>query len=111
MIIVSFHEVDFSYDRGYLITQFESFRNALKKLIRPHLSEKSCHRVDLIMNFFTNPKFLDRFFATPLNNNSQSNVDYGEGANTIEGPVCDPIFKIRSDLIRDINNLLDRGRI
>ena len=95
MTVVSFHEVDFSYDRAYLTNSFESFRSQLKQLIKPHLSDKSANRVDIIFNFLTNEHFLDRFFESQRSNVNSLN---------------DPIYKIRSELISDVNILLERGR-
>lgn len=62
MVVVSFHEVDFSYDRNYLIKSFEGCRQSLKELVKRHLSDKSQHRIDNVFNFLTNADFLDIAF-------------------------------------------------
>lgn len=90
MTIVSFHEVEFSYDRNYLTDLLEACRKQLKQLINTHLSDKSLNRVDNIFDYFTNTNFLDRFFTT--------------------NDPKDAFFRIKQTIIDDINLLLDRKR-
>ncbi|XP_039291322.1 tumor necrosis factor alpha-induced protein 8-like protein isoform X2 [Nilaparvata lugens] len=62
MAIISFHEVDFSYDRPYLLTAIKESQAALRCLVQNHLTDKSLSRIDLVYNFFLNPAFFDAIF-------------------------------------------------
>lgn len=62
MAVVSFYEVDFSYDRMYLLTALAEARTALGLLVGRHLTDKSLTRIDSIFNFFGDPQFLDTVF-------------------------------------------------
>lgn len=88
MTIVSFHQVDFSYERNYLLEQIENCRQHLKNLIENHLTEKSQKRLDFLFDFFSEPTFLDRFFTTTDSNDSW--------------------FNIKTLIIENINHLLEK---
>ncbi|XP_076304934.1 tumor necrosis factor alpha-induced protein 8-like protein sigmar [Tachypleus tridentatus] len=62
MAIISFYEVDFSYDRNYLLQALNECCAMLKDLISNHLTDKSLNRVDHIFSFFGSPGFLDDVF-------------------------------------------------
>ncbi|XP_050520277.1 tumor necrosis factor alpha-induced protein 8-like protein isoform X1 [Daktulosphaira vitifoliae] len=62
MISVSFYEIDFSYDRNYLINNLFTCREMLKQLTKRHLTDKTMTRIDKIFDFFTDPFFLDLVF-------------------------------------------------
>jgi len=62
MAVVSFYEVDFSYDRLYLLTALNESRTAIRQLVLRHLTDKSLARIDYVFNFFANPNFLDAVF-------------------------------------------------
>ncbi|GLH16098.1 Tumor necrosis factor alpha-induced protein 8-like protein [Gryllus bimaculatus] len=62
MAVVSFYEVDFSYDRHYLLTALGEARAALRLLVQRHLTDKSLARVDAVFAFFANAAFLDAVF-------------------------------------------------
>lgn len=62
MAVVSFYEVDFSYDRYYLLTALNESRTAIRQLVLRHLTDKSLARIDSVFNFFANPNFLDSVF-------------------------------------------------
>ncbi|XP_063244431.1 protein salivary glands marred isoform X2 [Bacillus rossius redtenbacheri] len=62
MAVVSFYEVDFSYDRHYLLTALNESRSIMHQLVRNHLSEKSLNRIDSVFGFFANAAFLDSMF-------------------------------------------------
>ncbi|KAH9420656.1 Tnfaip8p, partial [Dermatophagoides pteronyssinus] len=89
MTIVSFHEVDFSYDCQYLQKQMQTCCTELKQLIRSHLSDKSQRRIDFVFDFLGCSEFLDRFFTT---------TDPNDGT----------WFELKSSIVKDINHLLER---
>ena len=62
MTIVSFYEVDFSYDCKYLVSAVEECRTLLKDLVRHHLTSKSLGRVDNVFDFFTDVGLLNLLF-------------------------------------------------
>ncbi|XP_071449981.1 tumor necrosis factor alpha-induced protein 8-like protein isoform X1 [Hetaerina americana] len=86
MAVVSFSEVDFSYDRAYLMQALTECCATLRLLVRRHLSEKSLNRIDSTFAFFANPAFLDAVFC--------HNSEYGE---------------ILSRIVSDMNKALDEG--
>lgn len=63
MIIVSFYDIDFSYDRNYLNNYLSKCRKLLKELTKRHLTDKTLSRIDKIFDFFSNPTFLDAVFS------------------------------------------------
>lgn len=62
MITVSFYEIEFSYDKNYLLGYLFKCKDMLKELTKRHLTDKSLFRIDKIFEFFSNPKFLDSVF-------------------------------------------------
>lgn len=62
MAVLSFHDVDYSYDRNYLLSALQEAHQCLRQLVQSHLKEKSLGRIDMVFNFFTNPNFLDSIF-------------------------------------------------
>lgn len=62
MAVLSFHEVDFTYDRQYLLSALQEAHANLRQLVLHHLKEKSVQRLDSVFMFFTNPNFLDAVF-------------------------------------------------
>lgn len=62
MAVLSFHEVDFSYDRLYLLCALQEAHANLRLLVKNHLKDKSISRIDHVFNFFSNPNFLDTIF-------------------------------------------------
>jgi len=62
MTVVSFYEVDYSYDQEYLTGSLERCRSLLQELIKPHLTDKSLQRCDQVFDFLAYPKFLDSVF-------------------------------------------------
>jgi len=102
--IVSFHEVDFSYDQKFLSkVLFEIFivklglinvflqllgecQSLLKVIVANHLTEKSLGRIDMVFGFFSNAQFLDTIF--------KKKSDYTE---------------IMSRIITDMNSALEDG--
>lgn len=62
MAIISFHEVDFSYDRNFLINALNDSQKCLQLIVVKHLTDKSLTRIDSVFNFFKNEQFLDAIF-------------------------------------------------
>nr|CAD7401822.1 unnamed protein product [Timema poppensis] len=62
MAVISFYEVDFSYDRHYLLSALNESRAAIRQLVQRHLTDKSLGRIDHVFGFFGNPAFLDAVF-------------------------------------------------
>lgn len=64
MAIISFYEVDYSYDRNYLVSALNESHDSLRFIVSRHLTDKSLARIDSVFNFFTNEQFLDAVFKT-----------------------------------------------
>lgn len=62
MSVVSFYELEFSFDRVYLTRSLERCRTAIITLIKPHLTDKSQERCDQIFDFITHQDFLEFVF-------------------------------------------------
>jgi len=84
--IVSFHEVDFSYDQKFLSKLLGECQSLLKVIVANHLTEKSLGRIDMVFGFFSNAQFLDTIF--------KKKSDYTE---------------IMSRIITDMNSALEDG--
>lgn len=62
MAIISFYEVDFSFDLPYLQKALSESHTALKTITQRHLTDKSLNRIDEIFQFFNDPKLLETTF-------------------------------------------------
>uniref|UniRef100_A0A0A9WCY8 Tumor necrosis factor alpha-induced protein 8-like protein n=1 Tax=Lygus hesperus TaxID=30085 RepID=A0A0A9WCY8_LYGHE len=62
MAVISFHEVEFSYDRPYLHKAMQDSHALLRQVVGRHLTDKSLQRIDSVFSFFGNPQFLDTVF-------------------------------------------------
>lgn len=62
MTIVSFIQVDFTYDRDFLISNMNECKQLLKQLVVRHLTEKSLLRIESFFAFFLNEGILDASF-------------------------------------------------
>ena len=62
MTVISFHQVDFTYDKGFLKSSIEECRQILQSLIERHLTDKSKGRVDMVFDFFTSEELMDAIF-------------------------------------------------
>ncbi|VDH96929.1 Hypothetical predicted protein [Mytilus galloprovincialis] len=62
MTMVSFHEVDFTYDKAFLKTSLEECRQLLQTVISRHLTDKSKTRADTVFNFFNCEELMDQIF-------------------------------------------------
>ena len=88
MTIMSFYEVDFTFDKQYLIKSLDECCTMIKSLIKRHLTEKSQGRVESVFAFFSNPEFLDAVFIE-------------------KGPLSVSFSKISDDL----HSMLDNGSV
>ncbi|XP_044736294.1 tumor necrosis factor alpha-induced protein 8-like protein isoform X2 [Chrysoperla carnea] len=64
MAVISFYEVDYSYDKNYLLSALSESQKSLRYIVERHLTEKSLARIDSIFTFFGNEHFLDAVFKT-----------------------------------------------
>ncbi|XP_012939282.1 tumor necrosis factor alpha-induced protein 8 [Aplysia californica] len=64
MTVVSFHQVDFTYDKAFLRKNVEECRQLLQSIIERHLTDKSKSRVDLVFHTFYEPELLDAVFTS-----------------------------------------------
>ena len=67
MTMVSFFEVDHTYDKNFLVTNLTELETLLKKLITKHLTEKSVSRVEQIFGVVKTPDFLDNIYVPKKN--------------------------------------------
>jgi len=67
MTLISFYQVDHTYDRAFLTKYVEDLKNDLKDLVRPHLTEKSLGRIEHVMGFFGDAEFLDSLYVPKKN--------------------------------------------
>jgi len=84
--VISFYEVDFSYDQKFLTQLLIECRNLLKQIVSVHLTDKSLGRIDMVFNFFSNAAFLDTIF--------KKNSDYSE---------------LMGKIVADMSSALDEG--
>jgi hypothetical protein len=62
MTVISFYEVDFSFDKNFLTKALAECQAMLKRMVVNHLTEKSLGRIDNVFQFFCDPDFLDQMF-------------------------------------------------
>lgn len=62
MTVVSFHQVDFSYDRAFLVALVGECSDIIHKLVERHLTPKSHQRISSFMDIFGNGDLLDKVF-------------------------------------------------
>ncbi|XP_060067229.1 tumor necrosis factor alpha-induced protein 8-like isoform X1 [Ylistrum balloti] len=63
MTVISFHEVEFTYDSGFLKSSIEECRQLLHTLIDRHLTDKTKGRVDYVFQSFCDENLMDVIFA------------------------------------------------
>jgi hypothetical protein len=63
LTVISFHDVDFSYDSTFLINLVNEIGDLLHKLVKDHLTPKSHQRIDSIIEVFTDQNVLDKVFT------------------------------------------------
>lgn len=86
MTIISFHEVDFSFDLGYLQKSLSESKAVLKSIIERHLTAKSLNRVDEVFDFFGDAKLLETAFR-----------------------IDSPYREVVADIVKDLNQAMDNG--
>lgn len=62
MTVASFYEVDFSFDRNYLMQSLAECSAMLKRLVQEHLTENSLNRIEHIFSLFGGATFLEEVF-------------------------------------------------
>ena len=62
MSVISFFEVDYSFDINYLQKLITEVHQLLKDIVRNHLTDKSLARIDEIFDSFNDPQFLESIF-------------------------------------------------
>ncbi|XP_057301365.1 tumor necrosis factor alpha-induced protein 8-like protein isoform X2 [Hydractinia symbiolongicarpus] len=60
--IISFYEVDFTFDGEYMIKILNESRELLELSVKNHLTDKSLKRIDNVYSFYSDPKVLDKLF-------------------------------------------------
>lgn len=85
MTFVSFAQVEFSYDRVFLMKIMTECGDMLKRLVSRHLTEKSVNRISNVFELFGNREFLDTVFKS-------------------DGPHKEPMSKVVHDLSGMLEN-------
>ena len=62
LTVISFHEVDFTYDQAFLSKDVVDLGGELHKIVARHLTTKSHNRIDNFIGFFSNGAMLDKVF-------------------------------------------------
>lgn len=62
MAIISFYEVDYSFDLNYLLKSLKDVHALLKGCVVRHLTDKSIGRIDEVFAFFSDPALLETAF-------------------------------------------------
>lgn len=62
LAIISFHEVDFSFDIVFLQKSLNESRALLKSFVHRHLTEKSLVRIDEVFDMFSDNRLLETAF-------------------------------------------------
>ena len=88
MTLISFYEVDHTYDRNFVIKYLTDLETLLKTLISKHLTEKSVSRVEQIFGVVKTPEFLDSIYVP------KKNVE---------------MRKIMAKVVKDMNSCIEAG--
>jgi len=64
LTVISFYEVDFTYDRAFLVEVVNDCGEMLHKLVDRHLSDKSHTRINMVISSFSNGELLDKVFQS-----------------------------------------------
>jgi len=67
MTLISFYQVDHTYDRNFVIKYLTELETLLKNLIGAHLTDKSVGRVEQIFGVVKTPEFLDSVYVPKKN--------------------------------------------
>ena len=63
MTIISFYEVDFTFDADYLRKLVVDAQDLLERLVKNHLTEKSLKRISSVCSFYSSNELLENIFA------------------------------------------------
>jgi len=88
MTLISFFEVDHTYDRNFVIKYLAELESLLKSLITKHLTEKSVSRVEQIFGVVKTPDFLDNIYVPKKNKEMRD---------------------IMTKVVKDLNNCIEAG--
>ena len=88
MTLISFYQVDHTYDRNFVIKYLTELETLLKNLIGAHLTDKSVGRVEQIFGVVKTPEFLDSVYVP------KKNIDMRE---------------IMGKVVSDLNSCLEAG--
>ena len=64
LTVISFYEVDFTYDCTFLVNLVEEIGTICHKLVQRHLTPKSHGRIDMVISVFSNGELLDKVFLS-----------------------------------------------
>uniref|UniRef100_A0A1I8IGA3 Tumor necrosis factor alpha-induced protein 8-like protein n=1 Tax=Macrostomum lignano TaxID=282301 RepID=A0A1I8IGA3_9PLAT len=67
MSVSSFHRIEYTYDRCFLLDQLEACHRLLRSMLGSHLTEKSQALLELVFEFFCRPEVLDAMFQASAN--------------------------------------------
>jgi len=67
MTLISFYQVDHTYDRNFVIKYLTELQTLLNDLTRNHLTDKSVGRVEQIFGVVKTPDFLDSVYVPKKN--------------------------------------------
>lgn len=84
--MISFYEVDYSFDLPYLQKSIAESHEALKSIVQRHLTEKSLSRIDDVFEFFGDPALLETAFKPDS-----------------------PYREVMGKIVADINTAMDTG--
>ena len=65
--LITFYQVDHTYDRNFVIKYLTELQTLLKNLTRKHLTDKSVGRVEQIFVVMNSPDFLDSVYVPKKN--------------------------------------------
>lgn len=88
MAVISFHEVDFSFDLPYLQKSLDESQATLKTIVERHLTDKSLSRIDEVFTFFNDSKLLETCFRADS-----------------------PYQEVVAAIVKDLNSAMDNGDI
>ena len=88
MTIISFFEVDFTFDKNFLSRNLQEVSSMLKQLVARHLTDKSIARIDNVFGFFSDTDYLAVLFEP-------------------DGPYS----HILSSIVDDMHHMMEEGTI
>ncbi|XP_061110273.1 tumor necrosis factor alpha-induced protein 8-like protein 2 [Conger conger] len=88
MTTISFHEVDFTFDKAVMVDILTDCRDTLLKLVEKHLTPKSLGRIKHVFNHYADPELLTHLY-------------------TPDGPLRPHLTKICNGL----NKLVEEGKL